>query len=703
MFGFGNSRRTLRDNDIFDVPDVQELVQTFPQKISSGDEFNPDPSELMMLVSGEGFIVRSFVTQLLENELEKKDGRLNVANLAASLNVAPEDLLRIFRDDQTAFFSKARSSILTRPELKNILEQLQSRADKMFVPATQFANELDMDPKDLIRLAEMSDDLVQEGPLQLLQNPRASPPSLGSTSYPYIHTLSLLLKTKKSLMEKMTSAQAEAKPTSWNFSEMTGLSKDAFSRLAQSLFPPTEKTDAIEGDFESVEDGVRFVPHSYILRKVKHHAKEVARGDKVYCDLENLSKLYPKLLPNVSSAQEFVETVAHERDGASAEFHVVSHYAIGNSSLNSNARTILEKLSDDRFTNTKPYLKNFPREIDDEVRALLHNQTISYYCENGANREDILSHGDWLILAALITDLASAATRLGKTAANEQWQIQSENPVHLTILSPPIFLERFHKESELPLELLRHLWAIQGSGSESISVAAMTAFEKRIAELQQENQDLFMSLWTSRAVLKSYLYNAGLQALPTSPLKDQLSELRSAHLLEDLIPNTIKRARTKGLVRTANLSRQISKLETEIAPTKDVRKSSPQDSISKFAKKMSIGTPSSNQLTTAKKEHIEDMVAAMNKDKDGPRLFLSLVIVLCASRKEGIIYATGKFAPKLLKVIKEDLDEGLYKRLEEIKELVKLGKVDKTVRVEMRELAAKVVRDMVGENGESEM
>ncbi|KAE9989107.1 hypothetical protein EG328_000038 [Venturia inaequalis] len=683
MFGLGTSRKTLRDNDIFDVADVQELAQTFPQKISSGVEADPDPNELMTLVSGEGFIIRSAVIQSLENELGKEDGLLNVANLAASLDVALEDLLRIFSEDKTAFFSKDGSSVFTRPKLKTIVEQLQSQADEIFVPATVFADESNMDRKDLIRLAEMSDKLAKEAPLQLLQ----SSPSSESISYPYIHTLSLLLKIKKSLTEKMSIAQAEAKPISWTFAEMTGLSKNAFCRLAESLFPPIEETDPIKGDFESVEEGVRFVPHSYILRKVKHHAKEVARGDKPYCDLENLSTLYPKLLPDVQAAQEFVETAACERDGAPAKFHVISHYAIGNSFLNSIARIILEKLGDDRFTNTKPYLKTFPRELHDEIRALLHNRTILYHRENGANKGDILSLGEWLILVALITDLVSAATRLGRTTAEEQWQTQSENPSHSPTLSPPNFLEKFHEESETPLELLRHLWVIKRN--ESISVAAVTAFEKRIAELQEENQDLFTSLWTSRVVLKSSIHNAGLEALPAGLLKDQLSELLSSYIFQDLIPNTIKRARTKGLIRTPNLSKQISKLEAEIAPTKETRKSSPQETLSKFAKKISLAPPSRAQIATAKKQHLGDMVLTMSKDKDGPRLFLSLVIILCASKKDGIIHATGKFAPKLLKAVKEELDEDLYKRVEEIKELVKLGEVDKAVRVEMRELAAK--------------
>lgn len=134
---------------------------------------------------------------------------------------------------------------------------------------------------------------------------------------------------------------------------MLGLSKSAFCRLAESLFPSTDQQHPIHGDFESGEEGVKFVPHSYILRKVKYHAKEVARGDKPYADLKNLTKLYPRVLPDIQSARDYLENVTTDKDGSPSKFHILSHYAIGNSSLNSTARTNLEKLGDDRFTNTK--------------------------------------------------------------------------------------------------------------------------------------------------------------------------------------------------------------------------------------------------------------------------------------------------------------------------------------------------------------
>jgi hypothetical protein len=323
-----------------------------------------------------------------------------------------------------------------------------------------------------------------------------------------------------------------------------------------------------------------------------------------------------------------------------------------------------------------------------------------YYRENGANRGDLLALGDWLVLVAFVTDLASAATRLGKTIADEQWKAQSDAPMFVPTLAQSDFLQRFQEESETPLELLQHLWEMKGS--ESISVAATTSFEKRVSDLQKESQDHFTSLWRSRVVLKSSLYTLGLESLPPSPLKDQLSDLLSAHLVQDLVPNTIKRARMKNMIRTPNLSKQIGKLETEMAPSKSEKKLSPQDALGKFGKKTSLHPPTSAELTAAKKEHLDDMLAAIRKDTDGPRLFLSLVIILCASKREGVVYATGKFAPKLLKAIKGELEEEVYKRVEEIKELVKLGKVDEATRVEMRETAANAVKQWTQERSETD-
>jgi len=52
------------------------------------------------------------------------------------------------------------------------------------------------------------------------------------------------------------------------------------------------------------------------------------------------------------------------------------------------------------------------------------------------------------------------------------------------------------------------------------------------------------------------------------------------------------------------------------------------------------------------------------------------------------VYATGKFAPRLLKMLKNGLDAQQFTRLEEIKDAVKAGTVDDSMRAELRTLAS---------------
>lgn len=211
MFGFGNLRNALRPNDIFDVADVQELTQEFPPKTSLADKPEADQNELVLLASGEGLIARSALLRTLQNKLGREDGRLRVATLALEFDVAPSELVQIIHGDGTIFLSKDRALILTRSELRTVIEQLQRKAEGSFVPAAAFAEQWDMECEDVIRLVEISNEAIKEGPLQLFQDLKALPTSSKSASFPYIHTLSLLLGTKKSLTEKMTTAQEEAK------------------------------------------------------------------------------------------------------------------------------------------------------------------------------------------------------------------------------------------------------------------------------------------------------------------------------------------------------------------------------------------------------------------------------------------------------------------------------------------------------------
>ncbi|KAF7565011.1 hypothetical protein PtrSN002B_002894 [Pyrenophora tritici-repentis] len=86
---------------------------------------------------------------------------------------------------------------------------------------------------------------------------------------------------------------------------------------------------------------------------------------------------------------------------------------------------------------------------------------------------------------------------------------------------------------------------------------------------------------------------------------------------------------------------------------------------------------------------VEDMLRRLQKQKasDGPVLFLTLVVVLFARQYDGVVYATGKFAPKLLKQLKGTLDKVQYEKVEAWKEAAKTNALTPEDRAEMVKMA----------------
>jgi hypothetical protein len=86
---------------------------------------------------------------------------------------------------------------------------------------------------------------------------------------------------------------------------------------------------------------------------------------------------------------------------------------------------------------------------------------------------------------------------------------------------------------------------------------------------------------------------------------------------------------------------------------------------------------------------LADMLRRLQKQKasDGPVLFLTLVSVLYAKQNDGVVYATGKFAPKLLKLLKGTLGDEQFGKVEAWKEAAKSNSLSAEDRKGMAEMA----------------
>lgn len=254
-----------------------------------------------------------------------------------------------------------------------------------------------------------------------------------------------------------------------------------------------------------------------------------------------------------------------------------------------------------------------------------------------------------------------------------------------TILAPAM------DELQLPPPLLPILLRCSCDGG------AKAVFNATLARLEADADAALATFWLDRVAARFELHAAATTetAIPDAKVRPQLLDLLRDHVVKELVPDAATRAEAKGLVRSARARRNVKKLLTvlkEQSPTLTGEQGLTvvRSSLQKFAAKMDV--PSVADVPERKEAYVRDMVRDMQKDGDAPRLFLKLAVALWARRADGVVYATGKFAPKLVKLMAKGdgggPGEGQVARLEELKDAVKAGSAGDEEKAEMRKMAA---------------
>jgi hypothetical protein len=288
---------------------------------------------------------------------------------------------------------------------------------------------------------------------------------------------------------------------------------------------------------------------------------------------------------------------------------------------------------------------------------------------------DLRIVGDYALQPTFFTELPKTAEGAGSALADELWKADEPRPKGSALHSRL----REHMSEDIDSRLMDEMWGTLGLGDR-----AAESFNRTLTELEKDSDDQFAVLWRSRVVDKVRLHAQALTQLADEALRAQLEEALQSYVAGELIPSTITRARSKGLLRGSRLKSRVAKLQTAV-------EKGPRDALSELEKlntQLEIQAYSKGDLINRRDAYLKDMVALMMKDGDAARLFIRLIIVLLAREGEGALYATGKFAPKLLKVLKSHVEEADAVWLEQVKSSIKTGTVSDEMREDMREKAA---------------
>ena len=288
--------------------------------------------------------------------------------------------------------------------------------------------------------------------------------------------------------------------------------------------------------------------------------------------------------------------------------------------------------------------------------------------------------GDFILNASGYIHERTALLKLAKLDAASQWQQLKENSKTDIKFSLTNVTSQFPKHRIFWPELVRE---------RAIERALEDAFSTEISGLERQNEADFAEYWTDRVATRTAIYTEGLTAIEDQKLQGQLSELLTQYLHKDLVPDAISKATSQGLLLSRKTRKNVQKLESALSANSSIDVPALTSSLEKFSKKQLIEWPAPSALNKAKTTMLNDMARRMQKQKksDGPLLFLTLIVFLLATHNAGVIYATGKFAPKLLKHLKTVLDAEQYVQLETWKEAAKAGTLDARDREAMKTMA----------------
>ncbi|KAF4541391.1 Purine biosynthesis protein purh [Lasiodiplodia theobromae] len=669
---------------MFSLDEMRELALAFPDASSRAFPESDQEVRLVPSLSGDGFIRSDVLLQKLNEHIESDGhGRLPLSELATAFDISKEELSALVREPQAELLlSTDGQNVISKPEaerLQNDLKELvQGRV--VYAAGVAIANNLALESIHKLiamnRYGAKGED--EDGPRLALYPQTSDPREVRKSiifSPPFLD--GLVADAQAAAEAAQQSGVPESIPPD-------GVLPTAFLQLI---------VDRLGSDFRgrvaATEGTVEFIPISYLERLRDDKLDELVNGTTPFCSLQWFVDLMPEQYPDISSAERYVNSQHPRRififfdTAVSKKWH---DKAIGD---------LLHTLADKSIINISDPFQDLSPDAARSAAAKAHAEIIAIVRTD--NECTVVSEGlfPYLIGMDLFLAIQDAFNARVRAHAEHLWSNSHQLPeAELTgglgdlntVLAPAA------QELQLPPPLLPILVRCGCDGG------AKAAFNETLTQLEAEADAALAAFWADRVAARFELHAVATTetAIADAKVRAQLLDLLRDYAAKELVPDAVARAEAKGLVRSARARRNVKKL---LAVLKEPSSSAQigeqglaavQASLQKFAAKMDV--PPVADVQARKEAYVRDMVRDMQKDADAPRLFLKLMVALWAKRADGVVYATGKFAPKLLKLLSKGAGDGglgeeQVARLEALKDAVKEGSAGDAEKAEMRKMA----------------
>jgi hypothetical protein len=433
-------------------------------------------------------------------------------------------------------------------------------------------------------------------------------------------------------------------------------------------------SEKITGTLSVQNDTLHFTPQTYLENSKSQKVDNLIEGRIPSIPL---SEFPDESLPKTTHDKTTDDQIMSQSPVITVSGHAISSHYIGEQ-LSSG----LETAHSTGSLDLQSVLKSLPLETHSKILPIIRGEAIRRSKE--ADVEVFDTHvvdNSWYFKRS--KEVEEIVAKLASTA----WEDDSYQKMKGGTLKTKL---RTQMADSLKLETSLFN-ALTKDSQSSLLTVAQAAFASQLATLEEENEQAFKQFWISRVDDKCRLYTIGASSIVDTALRLQLEELLRTYIGSELVPAAIARAKAKGLTKSSQLklTKKLSSLESSLERASELNMST--KALDDFNESSGISSHGIEDLQAAKKTVLQDMVKSMQKDQDAPRLFLNLLTIIIATKQNGVVYATGKNAPKLLKHIKSSLTSEEAARLEELKEGVKAGKITDIEREEMRTMASAAV------------
>lgn len=642
-------------DDIFSISDLKDIISAFP--------LNGTGRGLIPTASGDGFVLETTVRQGLLELCETGNKRRSLGEISNTFDVDRNVFHRLLNAEDSACYSLDMNSLISATEVRRILNNLSSQAQVSFVRLVNFCSDEDVSLESLLRQVKLY-NTESEHPLSAVR--WLDEDERGADVY--ICTSPQLSRAKEEVAALINEAVKDARRAVWTEEKMYGLDRRSFMNFSRKV-ANDQMGDSIDWTVnDHINGNISFTPLAYItimkLEKVKvvrGLIKDLGEGNRRFISLSELGR---------SGSDPSCDMAGTNSSSVGSSTEMQSSAALFSEELGDSDAAVLL----DDFVLSKSFVQKTIPSLKSKIELFAQRLWATY-----ASSPSTVPYPVAPSISAFRADM------------------------------------RLQNGPDIPVELLQQLFDAE------ISKEAKTIFDSHIAQLDLEDEQLFTSVWRKEVMLRVLVYYSALQKLEEGKLRMELTSLFVDYLTRDLLPEGSTEAGRKASRNSKSEARNFLSIDPETGKTgvtfhgkrlvpavdrlnaqcvlfqqSDVASAALRNAktiMDTFATKLGISGASDEEVTAKQDELVREALRKLettkiNKDKDGSALFLGVVLVLLAKHDKGLLYASGRFVPRLLKLLKSYIDEEQYERLQALKEEVKKGSLSVEQREELIAMVA---------------